>query len=392
MTTLQLKSKTVLYNSIILILTCLIFSGCNKEKEPGDNGNNSKNNCSGEAGVLCDVAGIAGERGGSGNGNSALDAFLYWPMDVTQNKDGHIIIVDFNNHCVRKIDDQGVITSIIGSGILGDNPTGPAESINLNHPTGLTVGPNGDYWLAAWHNWKIKKIDKTTWTTTSPIGTSQGLLGDGGPADQAKLDLPSSVVFDDKGNIYVTDQANQRIRKVDNNMIITTFAGGTEGFSDGTGTDAQFSLPKGSNAGPGGRIAISNDKSFLVMADTKNNRIRKIDLTTAEVTTIAGTGQAGYSGDGNDALNAELYWPADVAIAPDDAIYVADTKNHVIRKIDKNGVITTVAGTGEAGYSANGTLAKEAKLNQPSGVYVDSEGTLYIADTYNHQIKKVKNP
>lgn len=347
----------------------------------------------GGVGVLCDVAGVASQSGGGGNGGDALNAFMYWPMDVAEDTDGNLLVIDFNNHCVRKIDASGKIDVLIGSGALGDDPTGMALEINLNHPTSLTMGPDGNYWLAAWHNWKIKKINHNTEEVTSPIGTSQGFVGDGGPSNGAKMDLPSSLVFDNDGNIYISDQGNQRIRKVDSDMNITTFAGsGSEAFADGVGENASFNLPKGSNAVPGGKIAISNDKTYLVMADTKNNRIRKIDLATAAVTTIAGTGEEGYTGDNGPATEATLYWPSDVAIGPDGAIYVADSKNNVIRKIRTNGIITTIAGTGEAGYSENGTEASKAKLNKPSGVFVSSDGTLYIADTYNHQIKKMEHP
>lgn len=375
------SGKTMLTAGVLLVS----ISACKKD--------DPEETACGDTGVLCNVAGVADQSGGGGNGGSALEAFMYWPMDVAEDTDGNMVVIDFNNHCVRKIDASGNIDVIIGSGALGDDPTGQALDINLNHPTSLTVGPNGDYWLAAWHNWKIKKIDHSSSEVTSPIGTSQGFVGDGGPSSGAKMDLPSSLVFDNDGNIYISDQANQRIRKVDQDMNISTFAGsGDEAFADGVGVNASFNLPKGSNAIPGGKIDISPDKTYLVMADTKNNRIRKIDLATATVTTIAGTGEEGYAGDNGPATQAKLYWPTDVAIGADGAIYIADSKNNVIRKIRTNGVITTIAGTGEAGYSPDGTKAVEAKLNKPSGVFMASDGTLYIADTYNQQIKKLANP
>lgn len=360
----------------------VIFSSCNKAEDAA---------CGGD-GILCDVAGVRGQSGGGGNGGAATDAFLYWPMDVAVDADGSVLIVDFNNHCVRRVDDSGEINVLIGSGILGDDPAGDALHINLNHPTCITLGPDGNYWLSAWHNWKIKHIDHVSGEVTSPIGTSQGLLGDGGPATAAKMDLPSCTVFDNQGNAYISDQANQRIRKVDVNNMISTFVGSTEGFADGVGGDAQFSLPRGSNAGPGGKIDISNDKSsWLVMADTKNNRIRKIDLATGEVTTIAGNGNEGFAGDGGPAIDAELYWPTDVAVGPNNVIYFADSKNNRVRKIDADGTISTVAGNGIGGYSGDGTKAVNAMLNQPTGVYW-ADGVLYIADTYNHQVKRVANP
>ncbi|MEM9819904.1 MAG: hypothetical protein AAF985_02485 [Bacteroidota bacterium] len=385
---IQFIPLRIIQLSMVLLLGSLVLiTGCSEGEDPDD----PSFSCTDADGILCDVAGIAGEQGGSGNGGDALEAFLYWPMDMTHDEEGRLLIVDFNNHCVRRVDKDNVIERVIGSGLLGDRPFGVADEINLNHPTSITVGPAGDLWLAAWHNWKLEKITVATWSATLIAGNSLGFSGDGGPAGLAQLGLPSSVVFDADGNIYISDQGNQRIRKIDTDMIITTFAGGDEGFADGVGDNARFSLPAGSNATPGGMIALSNDGTFLLLADTKNNRIRKIDIATAEVTTIAGT-TGGYSGDGGPAVDAQLFYPTDVAFGPDDAIYIADSKNNVIRKIDTNGIITTVVGTREAGFSPNGTPAKQAKLNQPHGVYVTPDNTLYIADTHNNQVKKVKNP
>jgi len=207
------------------------------------------------------------------------------------------------------------------------------------------------------------------------------------------MDLPSSTVFGTNGDIFICDQGNQRIRKVDAvTHIITTLAGSSKGYADGIGAVAQFSFPTGTNAGPGGKMALTIDGNYLIIADTENNRIRKVHISTGEVSTIAGIGTEGYSGNSGLAIHAQLNKPTDVAIGPDKVIYIADSKNHVIRKIDASGNIFTVVGTGIAGSSVNGTLANEAMLNQPYGVYMTPDNTLYIADTYNQQVKKVKNP
>ena len=353
--------------------------------------------CTGGDGVLCNVAGIAGNPGGGGNGGNALDATLYWPEDVNVDAAGNVLIVDWNNHCVRKLGPDGNISMLIGSGYLGDGSTigQAANMVNLNHPSDIAFDASGNYWLAAWHNWKLKKIDKSTMTLALKAGTSQGFSGDGGMCDTAKLNFPSSLVFDAAGNIFFSDAGNQRIRRIDAiTTVITTFVGSSvKGFADGNGSAAHFSMPVGTNAVPGGKIAISNDKQTLYCADTENNRIRKIDLATGDVTTIAGLGTAGFSGDGSAATSAELNYPTDVAVGPDNSIYIADSKNHCIRKINPAGNISTVAGTpGVLGYSPNSTVAKSAKLYNPSGVYVSPDNTLFIADTYNHQIKKVHNP
>lgn len=372
----------------VLVLGLLSLSlGCKSDTSTGPGQAAEKD------GYLYTVAGVAGEAGGSGNGGPAVKALLYWPQDIITNNAGEIYIVDWNNHCVRKIAVDGTISRAIGSGNLGDERTGPADEINLNHPTSLTIGPQGNFWLSAWHNWTIKLIDTKTWMVSTPIGTVQGLAGDGGPASQARLDLPSSLVFDPAGNMYLSDQGNQRIRKVDSQMVITTLAGSDKGFADGIGEDAKFSFPRGSDASPGGKIAISDHGDEIYVADTENHRIRKIHLATRQVTTIAGTGEAGYSGDGGPALSATLNYPTDLVFTEDHEIFIADSRNHVIRKIDAFGNISTVVGTGIAGTSPDGTLAKSAMLNLPFGVYFDdANNTLYVADTFNHQVKRVKNP
>jgi DNA-binding beta-propeller fold protein YncE len=373
----------------IICFSLLTTASCKKE-----NGTSSSTVQCGTDGVMCIVAGKVGENGGTGNGGQASAATLYWPADLIINSKGEMLIVDFNNHCVRKIDASGVINDFIGSGYLGDSPKGSALSANPNHPTGIVQDANGDYWLAAWHNWKIKKILASDGTLSTLVGTSQGFSGDGGLASAAQLNLPSSIVFDQHNNLFFTDQANQRIRKVDlTTMVITTFVGSTKGFKDTVGTGAQFSLPLGTDAGPGGKLAISADGNWLYIADTENDRIRKINLSTAEVTTIAGTGAEGYSGDGGPAIAAQLNHPVDVVVAPDQTIYFSDSKNHIVRRINPSGVISTVAGTpGVSGASGDAVKATSAQLNNPGGLFLSADNTLYICDTYNGVIRKIKNP
>lgn len=341
-------------------------------------------------GVICNVSGIAGELGLAQGGIPATEARHYWPMDVTPGPNDELFVVDWNNHMVHRIDANGMIHRFIGAGNLGDDPVGQADQLNLNHPVGLTIGPDGNYYLASWHNWKIKLVDRNTMQTTSPIGTTQGDEGDGGPADQAKMDIPSSVVFAPDGMIYISDQGNWRIRRVTPDGTISTFAGGERGFADGVGEEAMFDAPQGPDASPGGKLAIDPDGRYLYVADTFNNRIRRIEIATREVTTFAGTGQAGYGGNGGPAANALLNEPTDILVTHDNEIFIADSKNHVIRKIDADGNIWTVAGTGEKGNSPEGTKANQAMLNQPFGIgYDEAAHTLYIADTFNQMTKKV---
>lgn len=218
--------------------------------------------------------------------------------------------------------------------------------------------------------------------TTVAGSKTAGYSGDGGLATQAKIGRPNDIFVDSAGNIYIADNENNRIRKVDTNGIITTVAGnGTSGYGGdgGLATQAELNRPNG--------IFVDSANNIYI-ADTRNSRIRKVD-TDGIITTVAGTGTSGYSGDGGTATQAELDWPRDIAVNFAGDIYIADTDNACIRKVDSNGIITTVAGNGTAGYSGDGGAATQAELNWPHGIFVDSADNIYIADTDNHRIRKV---
>lgn len=370
---------------IVAIAAALLF-GCSSEDptEPGEPAPRDRE------GILYEVAGLVTSGGYTGDGGSARQARLYFPQDVVV-EGSDVYIVDWNNHVIRKVDAAGIISKAMGSGFHGDDSDGPVLEVNLNHPVNLAIGPTGDFYISGWHNWKIKKVDRVTGMVTSPVGTDNGFAGDGGPANQAQMSLPSSIAWDHDGNMYVSDQGNTRIRMIDGNDIITTFAGGEKGYVDGVGDAARFMWPTGTNSFPGGKLDVSADGEALFVADTEGNRIRKVDIATRMVTTIGGTGTAGYSGDDGAALEAQFNQPTDVACAPNGDIFIADSHNHVIRKIDVNGIVSTVAGTGVAGHSPDATAATSAQLKSPSGVYWDEPSrTLYISDTLNHQVKRVR--
>jgi DNA-binding beta-propeller fold protein YncE len=356
-------------------------------------------------GVLYDVAGMVGQGGDYGDGGPALEALLYWPIDMTPLENGELLVMDWNNHRIRKITPDGIIHHFIGSGQLGDVRVGDATTARFNHPTEVKVGPDGNYWISCYHNWCIKHVDATTLTFIQVLGdTVDGYRGDypenGGSidfTDAPRFNLPSSLEFDPAGNLYFSDQGNTRIRKIDlNARVISSFVGGTRGDQDGVGSQAQFSLPGSQTTGTGdrgGSLDLDPSGENLYMVDTENHKIRIINIATQMVSTIAGTGDPGLEGDGGPALSALLNYPQDLVCTDTGDLFIADSHNHVVRKIDVNGIITTVAGTGVPGSSPNGTHAREANLNQPTGVAFDNAtNTLYIADTYNHQIKKVINP
>ncbi len=356
-----------------------------------------------------------GQAGLGGEGVPPLDSELYLPMDMTIGPDDRLYLLDWNNHRVRVVD-GGLIWTFIGTGELGSAPPGPALQIGLNHPTHISFDPQGRLVMSAWHNSKILRYDPGTGYIQPICGTgAREYGGDGGQAVSASVNLPSSTAFDPAGRMYISDQASQRIRMVDLNGIITTIAGnGDPGFGGdgGPASNAQLYAPTGQSAQPTSRIATDWFGNIYV-ADTLNNRIRRIDAETGIITTIAGfklfdeeiqTGdieieshqlsslseQVEYSGEGTLATEASLGWPCDVAVDLEGNVFIADTFNHCVRMVDTNNIITTVAGNcGEIGYGGDGGHPREAKLNRPYGVALDREGNLYIADTHNNRIRIV---
>lgn len=348
--------------------------------------------CDPAPGRICTVAGT----GIAGLGADGLDprrTDLYLPQDITIGPDKLAYVLDWNNHRIRRIDGDTMRT-VVGTGELGDAPDGDADLTSLNHPTHMSVSPRGTFIISAWHNSKLLEFDPATGMLKSICGNGmRSFGGDGGPAAMALLDLPTATAFDKDGNMYITDQANQRIRMVDNTKeaIINTVVGtGMPGFSgDGMpAVAAQIKLPGGQSAPPAGRIAI-DPAGNLIIADSANHRIRKVDLGGI-ITTIAGTGDPTFGGDGGDATKASLSRPNDVDHDKAGNLYIADTDNACIRKVDTSGKISTFAGKcGQPGQGGDGGDATAALLDRPYGIVFDASDNLYIADTHNHLIRVV---
>jgi len=340
-----------------------------------------------------------------------LDSELYLPVDVTVGPDGLIYIPDWNNHRVRVIE-NGKIRTIIGTGELGGAeppPAGaPPATIELNHPTHVSFDPLGRLCLAAWHNSKVLRTNVAQTLIYQYCSTTgeREYFGDNGPAIDAVLNIVSSTAFNPlNGFMYLSDQANQRIRMIDDKDIITTVVGNGStdrkddsppaGFfwggycgDNGPAISACLKSPVDQVADPGGKIAF-DQLGNLYIADSSNHCIRKVD-PGGTITTFAGTPETdGSTGDGGSATSAYLARPTDVAVGPDGEVYIADRLNYSIRMV-KNGIITTVAGKiSTPGFSGDGEAATSARLNQPYGLHVDSEGNIYIADTWNHRIRVV---
>jgi sugar lactone lactonase YvrE len=326
--------------------------------------------CAITPGVITTVAGN-GTVGYSGDDGPATSAELSAPASVAVDAAGNLYIADTGNNRIRKVDKSGTITTIAGngsSGYYGDG--GPATSAEL-YPAALAVDASGNIYIANGN--RIRKVDKSGTITTIAGNGSSGYSGDGGPATSAELSYPCGVALDASGNIYIADAIDNCIRKVDVSGDITTVAGnGTMGCSgdDGPATSAELSAPAGVTVDAAGNLYI---------ADCSNNRIRKVDKK-GFVTTIAGNGARGYSGDGGPAIDSELNSPTGLVMDTSENIYIIDTGNNRIRKVDKKGFITTIAGNGLMDYSGDGGPATSADLFYPYGVAVDTAGNLFVTE------------
>ncbi len=298
---------------------------------------------------------------------------------------GNLYIADTRNLRIRKVSSSdGTISTVAGSGqfkFAGDD--GPATSASLNNPSSVAVDSSGYLYIADEFNNRIRKVSPGGIITTVAGEGMFGFSGDGGSATSARLDSPKGVALDAAGNLYIADTDNARIRKVSPDGIINTVAGGGEIF------------PGNGDGGPA--TSASLDSAVGVAVDTAGNlyiaergsaRIRKVSFVGI-ITTVAGNGTFGFSGDGGPATSAQLDFPVDVAVDAAGNLYIADTDNHRIRKVDSGGIITTVAGNGVDSFSGDSGPATDASIDLPSGVAVDAAGNLFINDTYNFRIRKV---
>ncbi|MDT8385448.1 MAG: RHS repeat-associated core domain-containing protein [Gammaproteobacteria bacterium] len=319
----------------------------------------------------------------------AQSALGGWSLDVHHGYDLISQTLFKGDGARRTVQSLGnIISTVAGSGEYGDfGDGGPAEVAQLAIPSGLEVGPDGSLYIADVFNHRIRRVGPDGIITTVAGSGSGGFLavggfsGDGGPAVQAQLYEPEDVAIGLDGSLYIVDAMNNRIRRVDPNGIITTVVGtGVRGYSGDGGPANLAELNYPQD------IAIGPDGS-LYIADFSNRRVRKVD-PDGIISTMAGTGVWGYSGDGGPAVQAELKAASKLALGPDGSLYISDLQS-VVRRVSPDGIITTVAGTSVRGFSGDGIPAIESDLNRPQGIVLGKDGSLYIADKGNYRIRRV---
>jgi trimeric autotransporter adhesin len=329
-----------------------------------------------------------GMTGYSGDGGPATNARCWTPSGITIDDTGQVYFCDQLANCVRKISSSGIVTTVAGSGTSGySGDGGPATDARIYWPQGITMDHFGNLYISDQFSNTIRKVTAATGIITTIAGNNSliGYSGDGGPATAAGLWHPTDVAVDAAGIVYFADQDNSAVRKVNPATgIVTTLAGtGLAGYNgDGIMADtAQLNFPNGITTDSAGNVYI---------ADLYNNRVRKVDVITGIITTVAGNGTAGYGSDGGLADTSMLYNPSALKIDRYGNLYIADYNNARIRKVDAaTGIIHTVAGNGSSGYSGDHGPATAGQIYWPQGVTVDTIGNIYIADYQNSRVRIV---
>ncbi len=336
--------------------------------------------------VIATVAG-AGASGYSGDGGPATEADLFEPQGIAIGPDGSLYIADGGSNRVRRVSPSGIIATVAGSGVEGySGDGGPATEAQLDYPVAVAVGSDGMLYIADNMNGRVRRVGPDgIITTIAGGGNPLDNVGDGGPATEALICSPYGLAVGQDGSVYIADHGCHRIRRVDPSGFIMTVAG------DGTGK-------YGAECGDGGpateaqiygpaNVAVGPDGSFYI-AESYNRRVRRVS-PDGIITTAAGNATRGYSGDGGPATEAQLNSTWDVAVGRDGALYIADSGNDCICRVRQDGIINTIAGTTVRGYGGDGGVATRAHLRYPTGVAAGPEGTLYIADKNNFRIRQV---
>lgn len=332
--------------------------------------------------VIITVAG--GGTTGLGDGGPATAAQVNDPHGGIFDKTGNLYFIEAQGHRVRKIAIDGNISTVAGNGFGGYNGDNiPATSAKLDLPNSIAIDTSGNLLITDAGNFRIRKVDMNSGVITTIAGTGiQGYNGDGIPATAAQISSVWGIVVDSENNIYFSDGLNYRIRKITSSGIVSTVCGtGTMGFTGdgGLAASATVSVVFG--------LAFDGNGNLYFADYNENNRIRKIS-TDGKVITVAGTGLGGYNGENLSALTAQID-PMDIRIDNSGRIYFIDFQNSLIRRINTDGRLTTVAGTGVNGFNGDGILGTAAKIHYPGGLAIDSCGNVYFGDVGNARIRKI---
>ena len=334
--------------------------------------------------------------GGGPDQIPALSANLPMPTAVATDSAGNIYIAAPGGNRVFAVDGSGKIRVVAGSGVEAFNGNdGPTKNASLNMgvnnlPNGIAVDAKGNIFFVDKFNNQIRRVDTTTGIITTFAGSgpggyySGGYSGDGGPATSARLNLPGEIAFDSNGNLFIADSQNGRIRRVDASTGIITTVAGNGGFTfsgdGGLATAASLNHPAG--------VALDTNGNLFI-ADAYNCRVRRVDASSGIITTVAGNGEFSFSGDGGPAIAASLWLPIGVRVDTDGNLFIADLYNYRVRRVDAStGIITTFAGSGQSGVSGDGGLATSANIS-PVGVAIESSGNLLIADADSKRVRRV---
>lgn len=331
-----------------------------------------------------DINAFAGNHtsGYSGDGGAATTAQCYAPAGVAADKLGNIYFCELGNSIIRKVSPSGIISTVAGTGTTGfGGDGGPATAAQISQPTSVAVDDTGNIYFTDDGNNRIRKVN-TAGIVNTIAGTGIAGFSDNIDAKVGQLNGPSGIAVDKKGNVYIADVYNHAVRKIDTGGHLTTICGdGTSGYT-GNGGDAsiaKLNFPKG---------VCVDTAGYLFIVDQGNHAIRRINLSGI-INTYAGNGTAGYSGNGGLANAASINTPTEVAVDRDRNLYIADYGNHVVRRVKPNGFISTVVGNGNPGYSGDGGRAIDAMMTGPYGVACNASNVLYVSDAINHVVRKV---
>ena len=340
--------------------------------------------------VITTIAGN-GVYGYSGDGGLGTAAQVKSPLAVITDNTGNVFFVDDNNNRIRRVDAAtGIITTVAGNGTYGyTGDGGPATAAEFASPIAVGLDAAGNLYIADQFAQVIRRVDVVTGIITTVVGNgTTGYSGDGGPATAAVLNFPVGLAVNLAGDLFIIDSGNFRVRRVDAATgIITTVAGnGTAGTSGDGGPATSAQLLDNEN------LTVDLQGNLYIAGGVSAYRVRRVDAVTGIITTVAGNGGIGYTGDGGPATSATFNYPGSVALDSSGNLYIGDEMNEVIRKVDMStGIITTVVGSGAPGYCGDSIPALSACLSHPENVCVSALGDMFIADTNNYRVRKVSN-